>query len=192
MIDWNKAPEGATHYIMGLSAYYKVYDGILLTLHDRHVGWLESSYRDIDELSEEYDVIERPKQLVADTPKKHIHHDLIVQWASDPSQKVWARHDAAKAWLEAGLNPRWWPDIEYYIGDNPPRATIRIGEFDVPKPLASHELVEGDVYHCPLVHLAGKASGKLCYLNVMGYCINLHLTKEDALLHSEALRSLTP
>jgi hypothetical protein len=189
MIDWNKAPVGATHYAVDMSAFYKVCDDVLM-IHD-HVGWLESQYKDIDDLSEEYDIIERPKQLV-DTPKKHIHYDLIMQWASDPSQKVWAKHDVVNEWLEAGVNPRWWPDLEYYIGDTPPRETIRIGEFDVPKPLSRHELVDGGVYHYPLVHLSGKESGKLYYLNLMGDCINLHLTKEDALLHSEALRSLIP
>jgi hypothetical protein len=189
-VDWNKAPVGATHYAVDMAAFYMMCNDVLL-IHDDHVGWLESQYKDIPDLSEEYDVIERPKQLVADTPKKHIHHDLIVQWAADTSQKVWAKNLCGN-WIAADHMPIWNSNLDYYIGDNPPRATIRIGEFDVPKPLASHELIEGNVYHSPLVHLAGKASGKLYYLNVMGYCSNLHLTKEDALLHSEALRSLTP
>lgn len=188
MIDWNKAPEGATHYVREILCFYKMYDGVLM-IYTRLLGWAESEYRDIDELSEEYDVTERPKQLVADTPKKHIHYDLIVQWASDPMQKVWCCH--GKQWYTIE-SPTWNAGFKYHIGDTPPRETIRIGECDVPKPLSSHELVEGNVYHCPVVHLAGKASCKLYYLNVMGDCINLHLTKEDALLHSEALRSLTP
>jgi hypothetical protein len=104
-------------------------------------------------------------------------------------QTVWCYEGTQWYTIE---HPTWDAGFEYYIGDNPPRATIRIGEFDVPKPLASHELIEGEVYHYPLVHLAGKESGKFYYMNLVGNCINLHLTKEDALLHSEALRSLTP
>lgn len=195
MIDWNKAPEDATHYVARLSAFYKVYDGVLMIYSQTLMldKWSESGYKDIPELSEEYCVVERPKQLV-DTPKKHIHYNLIMQWASDPSQNIWFRklNNKWHKWQKCTMTPCWDTELEYHIGDNSPRETIRIGEFDVPKPLASHELVDGQLYHYPLVHLAGKESGKFYYLRLMGNCINLHLTKEDALLHSEALRSLIP
>lgn len=60
-IDWNKAPEGATHYIPESVLFYRM-DGNILLLHCDHSGWVESEYKDINDLSDEYDVIERPKQ----------------------------------------------------------------------------------------------------------------------------------
>lgn len=71
-VDWNKAPEGATHYVAQLSAFYKVYDGILMIYSQTLMldKWIRSAYRDMDHLSEEYDIIERPKQEEVDMNKQ--------------------------------------------------------------------------------------------------------------------------
>lgn len=259
MIDWNKAPEGATHYCSCNSNFYKVGCDETLWWWDGN-GWSFSWYKDIATFP--YTMVRRPiqkesamkgnvfirvknlgefnqakellgkmgyvnnSQFVAkgmilyglensvdsgwDVPEvnpleeyprkeykeiflkeRHIHHDLIVQWASDPLQKVWAKHKVASKWLTAGENPAWWPNIEYYIGDNPPRETIRIGGFDVPKPLSGNNMVCGRSYYYPQIHLESASYGVFYYQNLSGKCANLHETVEDALLHAEALRSLT-
>jgi len=51
-------------------------------------------------------------------PKRHPHHDLIVRWASDPSQKVWGKQTNGEyVRLEY---PSWMPKLDYYVGETPP------------------------------------------------------------------------
>lgn len=50
--------------------------------------------------------------------KRHPHYDLIVQWASDVSQKVWWSSDKS-VWTET-KNPTWVSDYHYHIGETPP------------------------------------------------------------------------
>lgn len=52
------------------------------------------------------------------TSKRHPHYDLIVQWASDISQKVWWSSDKS-VWTEI-KKPKWSPYYHYYVGENPP------------------------------------------------------------------------
>jgi hypothetical protein len=192
MIDWNKAPKSATHYVVGLLAYYKVVNDVLM-IHTPRLGWTKSGYKDISKLSEKYAIIERPKQKVTNSSKKHIHHDLIMQWAADPSQNIWFRNPNNKwhKWQKCPITPCWDTKMEYHIGDTPQRETIRIGEFDVPKPLSIYELVEGRLYFFPLVHGREPECSDYQYIVPNVTTRNLHETREDALLHSEALRSFT-
>lgn len=184
MIDWEKAPEGSTHYA---GFFYKVYHDTLMYCDGR---WKASIYKDIAKLEECHRVIERPKQKVISSSKKHIHHDLIMQWAADPSQNIWFRNPNNK-WQKCPITPCWDTKMEYYIGDTPQRETIRIGEFDVPKPLSSHELVEGRPYFFPLMHGCEPEWSDYQYIFPNVTADNLHETQEDALLHSKALRSFT-
>ena len=50
--------------------------------------------------------------------KRHHHYDLIVQWASDVSQKVWWSPDKS-GWAEVEM-PTWVADYHYHIGETPP------------------------------------------------------------------------
>jgi hypothetical protein len=59
-IDWNKAPEGATHCIY-YSIFYKVDNGIMMRYNQSEKLWKLSAYKDIAELKDDYSVIERPK-----------------------------------------------------------------------------------------------------------------------------------
>ena len=52
-------------------------------------------------------------------PVPHVHHDLIVQWAADPSQKVWERVPGRKTWAHNAM-PAWSLKCEYHIGEEPP------------------------------------------------------------------------
>jgi hypothetical protein len=50
--------------------------------------------------------------------KRHPHYDLLVQWASDMSQKVWRKKENGE-WknIKGGC---WMQHGEYYIGETPP------------------------------------------------------------------------
>ena len=56
--------------------------------------------------------------LLETTSKRHPHYDLIVQWASDISQKVWWSPD--KSFWAKVERPTWVIDYHYCIGENPP------------------------------------------------------------------------
>lgn len=46
---------------------------------------------------------------------KHVHYDLIVEWAKDPDQPWQYRVIGCDHWFEqpAGVEPRWHEDHEY-------------------------------------------------------------------------------
>jgi hypothetical protein len=126
---------------------------------------------------------------------KHIHYDNIVKWASDPSQKVWWKWSTQPSgwseWNEKVHSPSWHEDLEYYIGDVAPRPTIRIGEYDVPKPLPPEELQVGNAYYFPIVYRSEADYGCIKVSSKDERWENLHENADNALLHSMALRSLT-
>lgn len=68
-VDWNKAPEDATHCIYG-SIFYKVCNGTMMKYNQSERLWKLSEYKGVAELSEEYTVIERPKQEEVDMNKQ--------------------------------------------------------------------------------------------------------------------------
>lgn len=61
-------------------------------------------------------------------PIPHVHHDKIVQWAADPSQKVWCRlrNAFADKWCDLECAPCWHPELEYHIGEEPPKPEPRM------------------------------------------------------------------
>lgn len=58
-------------------------------------------------------------------PVPHVHHDKIVQWAADPSQKVWERVPGWSTWAYNTM-PAWSPQCEYHIGEEPPKPEPRM------------------------------------------------------------------
>ena len=49
----------------------------------------------------------------------HKHYDLIIKWASDPTQEVWCLSGTPKHW-HLLTYVHWHPDLEYYVGSTPP------------------------------------------------------------------------
>ena len=68
--------------------------------------------------------------------KRHTHYDLIVQWASDPSQKVWWSPDKS-GWADVE-KPTWVADYHYHIGENPPLNL---------EPVLFKDVCNGDVFY---------------------------------------------
>lgn len=62
---------------------------------------------------------------------KHKHHDLIVQWAKDTSQKVWSWYPRGYRWEEA-QTPSWYESIIYKIQEDKPTEppTKKVSFFD--------------------------------------------------------------
>lgn len=59
----------------------------------------------------------------APAPVPHRHFDLIVQWAKDPTQHVWAWHGRAKQWVWI-KDPEWVADF-YALGEKPTAPPIK-------------------------------------------------------------------
>ena len=72
-------------------------------------------------------------------PVPHVHHDKIVQWAADPSLKVW-RLRSDGVWILLEGQPLWRDYEKYHIGETPPppeprMITIEGHTFAVPSPV---------------------------------------------------------
>lgn len=125
---------------------------------------------------------------------KHEHYDLIVQWASDPSQKVWFLSDAG--WKEAPT-PSWSPVINYHIGElpPPPKRKIMIGGVEIDAPETTPLTGCLKEYYIPAIAKS--------QLYVMYRWVNsisdlllierglVHLNKEAAIAHARALIKFT-
>lgn len=53
------------------------------------------------------------------TSKKHVHHDIIVEWAKDPSRKIQFRLDKVDAWSNLTTHPTWIPSMLYRFKPEP-------------------------------------------------------------------------
>lgn len=51
-------------------------------------------------------------ELVEHAPKKHVHHDMIVEWAKDPSRVVECKAPDNDAWTVLN-HPSWHTDVQY-------------------------------------------------------------------------------
>ena len=123
--------------------------------------------------------------------KQHKHHDLIVKWASDPSQKVWGWTD--DQWFEVPY-PCWHNHVLYAVGTKPEKAPIKMlkypnGTIEFPAPVKSlnknQEYYYVVVRDLQIIITEDTFSGHLfdkCRLN-NGL---VHLTRETAELHAKA------
>ena len=119
---------------------------------------------------------------------KHKHYDLIMQWAADPTQKVW--YKTLTGW-EKARNLPWREDTEYYIGDQaPPKRKIMLGDVEIDAPVLNEPQINTD-YFVPMLtredlHLSCTWKGDSHDLSWLkrGF---IHLTEEAAILHATAL-----
>lgn len=78
-------------------------------------------------------------KLIKKALAPHVHHDLIVQWAADPSLKVW-RLRSDGVWILLEGQPLWRDYEKYHIGETPPppeprMITIEGHTFAAPSPV---------------------------------------------------------
>ena len=127
----------------------------------------------------------------------HKHATLMAEYAKDALEtdkpwERWERRDRPTSWISMTGNPGW---VEHHEYRRKPR-TININGHEVPEPVRdSSEMGEEAYYYMPsLYHLSG-------FVPVVWYsdCADLerlhrglvHLTKEAAQAHAEALLSIT-
>lgn len=127
---------------------------------------------------------------------KHKHAELMAQYAQDAAEtdKPWERweryHDFAGKWVSLTGNPSWYNAAQYR---RKPKV-ILINGFEVPEPVRE-PLKHETVYFTPSIT---RVNGADCHTWDGGKYDNswlsrglIHLTKEAATLHAEALLSFT-
>lgn len=125
---------------------------------------------------------------------KHIHAELMMEYAKDAMEtdKPWERWEFCiggnNEWIPCDGNPFWDKDTVY----RRKQKTIDINGIEVPEPYRG-EMRDGDTYYSPFL-----PDSSLCYTwesdefhKKMQELGMVHLSKEAAIIHAEALASLT-
>ena len=78
------------------------------------VVW-EFPYEDVDGISVGKLVMdwENDFELAEPSPEKHIHYDMIVQWAANPSRVVQYCDNYSDVWDDCVDNPKWTETLRY-------------------------------------------------------------------------------
>ena len=129
----------------------------------------------------------------------HPHAELMMEYAkiAQTTDKPWThfevRQNDSCVWEAIHLPVSFYSHMEYRLKPEPPK-TIRIGEYDVPEPV--REPLEKDTeYWIAHFSLEGLANRFKWYSDKFDNRVLksglIHLTKEAAVIHAEALLSLT-
>lgn len=127
--------------------------------------------------------------------KKHIHAELIMEYAKDSmkTDKPWRRweytHKSSDTFHPLDTHPSWVEEHKYRK-----KLNHLINGIDV-KP-EQMPLKNGQAYYVPTIHLSSPSSCVHVWRdnttdNILLKNGLVHLKKENAILHSEALISLT-
>lgn len=73
---------------------------------------------------------------------KHVHHDMIVEWAADPSRVV-QRYYGAGVWFDE-RSPQWYPNDKYRFKPAEPKFIV-VNGVNVPEPVRE-PLEDGQEY----------------------------------------------
>ena len=145
------------------------------------------------------DANEQAAANLKDLPvKPHPHFDLMMKYVeiAQTTDKPWEAFQVkgfVDEWLDVSAAILFNENLQYRLKPEPPK-TIRIGEYDVPEPV--REPLEKDteywIVHFSLAELAvsfkwysDKFDNRVLKNGL------IHLTKEAAVIHAEALLSLT-
>ena len=116
---------------------------------------------------------------------KHVHHDMIVAWAADPSRVVEVETDTG--WQVINT-PVWRADSEYRFKPEEPKYIV-VNGVNVPEPVRL-ELEDAQLYWLastsdgrPRQYRWDSTFGERCWLS-LGL---IHLTREAAQTHIDAM-----
>ena len=117
---------------------------------------------------------------------KHVHHDMIVEWAADPSRVVEIR-GVDWIWRET-VAPTWGTQNEYRFKPAEPKYIV-VNGVNVPEPVRE-PLKDRQYYWLASASNGGAYSD--CWDNTFGerHWLSLgliHLTREAAQLHIDAM-----
>ena len=132
------------------------------------------------------------------SPKAHPHAGLMMKYAeiAQTTDKPWehfeVRRNKSAVWEAIYVPMPFYDNMEYRLKPEP--KTIRIGEYDVPEPVRE-PLENGATCWC-VDPMAGELVwnykwNNAVFCNLMLRRGLIHLTKEAAVIHAEALLSLT-
>lgn len=123
-------------------------------------------------------------------PNQHVHHDMIVAWAKNPSKKVQCRAGDKDSWIT--VTPDWCEDLQYRFKPEEPKLLTIIGADgkarSYPEPCRVKPEIDS-IYHTPsttkqpswVTWLDDSADNDWFNLGI------IHLTKEAAELHAKAM-----
>ena len=118
---------------------------------------------------------------------KHVHHDMIVAWAADPSRVVEVRVKGTDEWL-ISHDPVWRDYLLYRFKPAEPKYIV-VNGVNVPEPVRL-ELEDAQLYWLastsdgrPRQYRWDSTFGERCWLS-LGL---IHLTKEAAQAHIDAM-----
>lgn len=114
---------------------------------------------------------------------KHVHHDMIVEWAKDTRRKVEVYSGYMDHWHTITSSPTWKPDCKYRFKPAEPKF-ITVNGCQVPEPvrepLNGQEYWLADPTCCVPVPIT-LVQRHWCYVGLV------HLTKEAAQAHIDAM-----
>ena len=129
----------------------------------------------------------------APAPAPHRHFDLIVAWAKDPTQQVWAWN--SDEWLRIRAESPSWTGNHYAIGEKPTEPPIKMvkydgGSIEFPSP-AKGELERDKEYWAATIYGADRDywTGHSSDFKLLDVGL-IQLTSEGAEKQSEALVEL--
>jgi hypothetical protein len=118
---------------------------------------------------------------------KHIHHDMIVEWAKDISRVVQSSHYSEDIWYNEDV-PIWHPRKKYRFKPAEPKFIV-VNGIQVPEP------VRGELEEDQSVWLADTSLAIPCRINWLDATAHtrwlslglIHLTREAAQAHIDAM-----
>ncbi len=118
---------------------------------------------------------------------KHVHHDMIVEWAADPSRVVQSRRLDHHEWA-VDPDPQWFPQWQYRFKPAEPKYIV-VNGVNVPEPVRG-ELEDGQEFW--LADVGDPARRFRWYASseqtVRWLSLGLiHLTREAAQAHIDAM-----
>ena len=117
---------------------------------------------------------------------KHVHHDMIVAWAADPSRVVESETDNGH-WVTVS-NPVWWPHVKYRFKPDEPKYIV-VNGVNVPEPVRE-PLKEGQLFWIASTSFGSPCSyhwnGAFSEKRWLSYGL-IHLTEEAAQAHIDAM-----
>ena len=119
---------------------------------------------------------------------KHVHHDMIVAWAADPSRVVEVESGGIGVWGEEYPHTTWNPYAKYRFKPEEPKYIV-VNGVNVPEPVRL-ELEDAQLYWLastsdgrPRQYRWDSTFGERCWLS-LGL---IHLTREAAQTHIDAM-----
>jgi len=118
---------------------------------------------------------------------KHVHHDMIIEWAKDTSRVVEAYATTVNHWF-IDRAPDWHPAVQYRFKPAEPKYIV-VNGINVPEPVRgglkeAQQFWLADI--CESVQLVNWYDSSECHARWLSLGL-IHLTREAAQAHIDAM-----